>query len=115
MKIHMLLAFAGLAIGSEHRHRCHFRPNVFWSQRILLPLMVLATALANAWPVHASLAEAGHRGFPGRSGAAAGWAARPGLGTFDWLAGLGLNGRARTEISLGRSNGGWPRPTAGCP
>ena len=55
MKIHMLLAFAGLAIGSERRHRCYFRPNVFWGQRILLPLMVLATALANAWPVHPAL------------------------------------------------------------
>ena len=32
-----------------------FRPNVFWGQRILLPLMVLATALANAWPVHPAL------------------------------------------------------------
>ena len=105
MKIHMLLAFAGLAIGSERRHRCYFRPNVFWGQRILLPLMVLATALANAWPVHTSLAEVGHWGFPGRSGAAAGWAARPGLGTFDWLAGLGLNAALGPKVTLAVQRG----------
>jgi len=101
----MLLAFAGLAIGSERRHRCYFRPNVFWGQRILLPLMVLATALANAWPVHTSLAEVGHWGFPGRSGAAAGWAARPGLGTFDWLAGLGLNAALGPKVTLAVQRG----------
>jgi hypothetical protein len=80
MKIHMLLAFAGLAIG--------FAAPAFAQQKE----PSLSEQDRDAWPVYASLAEAGHRGFPGRSGAAEGWASRPGLGTFDWLAALGLEG-----------------------